>query len=281
MRGLRFHCEVNPFGALYNPQSILDSLNLLASKRQLTADDLFVHDELWSSFMFHSSFSDPDRNRALEKMNRQLSLAAEHLCSTQYIFITFGSAYVYRLKTTGRTVGNCHKLPASRFTLERLSEDEIVDKYSEWIEQIAMQLPYTRIIFTVSPVRHLKHGMHGNQLSKACLLLSIERLTERFPNRCFYFPAYEIVLDELRDYRFYDKDLCHISETGVEHIKQMFISAMVSPQARGVIKEIEKLNLARQHRPFHANTAAHTKFIASTNRKEAELKAKYPYMNWE
>ncbi|MDR2425224.1 MAG: GSCFA domain-containing protein [Prevotellaceae bacterium] len=280
MKTLHFKCEVNPFGALYNPLSILDSLNLLLPEHQLTKDDLFEHGELWSSFMFHSSFSDPDCSRALEKMNRQLSVAARNLSNTQYIFITFGSAYAYRLKTSGATVGNCHKLPASHFTVARLAPTEIVDAYSELITRIAKHLPYIRFVFTLSPVRHPKYGMHGNQLSKACLMLAVEQLTKLFPDRCFYFPAYEIVLDELRDYRFYDKDLCHVSETGIEYIKNKFITSMISPQAHEIIREIDRLNLARQHRPFHANTAAHAKFLANTNRKEAELKAKYPYLDW-
>jgi hypothetical protein len=280
MNSLKFHCEVNPFGTLYNPASILSALKMLLGKNLLSSDDLFQHNELWSSFCFHSSFSDVDPTKALDTMNRQLSIAANSLSSAKYLFITFGTAYVFRLKTTGNIVSNCHKLPSSNFVNECLSTEKIVEQYVDFIGDIEKILPELKIIFSLSPIRHLKNGAHDNQISKAILLLSIDRLINLFPQRCFYFPAYEILLDELRDYRFYEKDMCHLSEIAIDYIRKIFIDSMVDRQEYKIMKEIEKLNLARSHRPVNTNTSIYRKFIDALNAKEAELKKQYPYLNW-
>jgi hypothetical protein len=280
MKSLKFHCEVNPFGALYNPASILSSLRMLLEKKQLSFGDLFQFNELWSSFCFHSSFSDIDRTKALEKMNRQLSVAANSLYSAKYLFVTFGTAYVFRLKTSGEIVGNCHKLPSTDFIHECLSVEEIVRQYAEFINDIEKILPGLKTVFSLSPVRHLKNGAHDNQVSKSVLLLAIDRITSLFPDRCFYFPAYEIVLDELRDYRFYEKDMCHLSETAIDCIRRVFVDSMIDVRDRKIMKEVEKLNLARAHRPFNTSTGIYRKFVENTDKKELELKQEYPYLNW-
>jgi hypothetical protein len=280
MKSLKFHCEVNPFGALYNPASILSALKMLVGKKLLSSEDLFEFDELWSSFLFHSSFSDIDRSKALEKMNKQLSVASNMLYSAKYLFITFGTAYVFRSKTSGEIVGNCHKLPSANFVHERLSIDEIVKQYADFVNDIAKILPELKIVFSVSPVRHLKNGAHDNQISKSILILAVNRLTDIFPDKCFYFPAFEIVMDELRDYRFYEKDLCHLSETAIDYIRKVFINSMFDEQDKKIIAEIEKLNLARAHRPFNTTTNSYRKFIENTDKKETGLKKQYPYLKW-
>jgi hypothetical protein len=280
MKSLKFHCEVNPFGALYNPLSIVSALKMLVGKKLLTSGDLFQFNELWSSFYFHGSFSDTDRAKALEQMNNQLSTASTGLYNSKYLFLTFGTAYVFRLKTSGEIVGNCHKLPATNFDHECLSIENIVAQYSDFVNNIAEILPGMKIVFSVSPVRHLKDGAHNNQLSKSILILAIEKLTNLFPGQCFYFPAYEIVLDELRDYRFYEKDMCHLSDIAIDYIKTLFINSMVSESDRKIMKEVEKLNLARAHRPFNTNTNNYKKFVENTDKKETELKKQYPYLAW-
>jgi hypothetical protein len=281
MTALKFHCEVNPFGALYNPASILAALKMLLGKRQLSSDDLFEFNELWSSFYFHSSFSDIDRSNALELMNRQLAVASNRLYDSRYLFVTFGTADVFRLKTSGEIVGNCHKLPSENFVHERLSVDEIVSAYVGLVNDMTEMLSEIKIIFSVSPVRHLENGAHDNQISKSILILAVDRLIDIFPDRCFYFPAFEIVLDELRDYRFYEKDLCHLSETAIDYIREVFIDAMVCEQDRKIMTEIERLNRARVHRPFNVGTKIYRRFVENTDKKESELKKNYPYLNWE
>ncbi|MDR0725832.1 MAG: GSCFA domain-containing protein [Prevotellaceae bacterium] len=280
MKLLRFRCEVNPFGALYNPESILAGLKMLLAKKLLSSDDLFEFNELWSSFCFHSSFSDTDRSRTLEKMNRRLSVASGMLYDSKYLFITFGTAYVFRSKTSGAVVGNCHKLPPENFVHECLSVDDIVKQYAGFVDTLTMLLPEIRILFSVSPVRHLKNGAHDNQISKSILILAVDKLTCLFPNRCFYFPAFEIVLDELRDYRFYEKDLCHLSETAIDYVRKVFVYSMFDEQDMKIMHEIEKLNLARAHRPLNTNTNMYRKFVETTNAKETELKKLYPYLEW-
>jgi hypothetical protein len=280
MKSLKFHCEVNPFGALYNPESIVLALRMLCERNLLSSEDLFEFDELWSSFCFHSSFSDIDKTKALEKMNKQLSVAADKLYAAKYLFITFGTAYVFRLKTSGKVVGNCHKLPLDNFVLQCLSVDEIVEQYVDFVNNIAKTLPELKIIFSISPVRHLKDGAHNNQISKSILLLAVDKLINLFPERCFYFPAFEIVMDELRDYRFYEKDLCHLSETAIDYIKMLFINSMVNEQDKKIIEKIENLNLARAHRPLNTETNIYRKFIENTDKKEIELKIQYPYLDW-
>jgi hypothetical protein len=177
-------------------------------------------------------------------------------------------------------VGNCHKLPATNFDHECLSIEDIVEQYRDFVDNIAETLPDMKIVFSVSPVRHLKDGAHNNQISKSILILAIEQLTNLFPGRCFYFPAYEIVLDELRDYRFYEKDMQHLSDIAIDYIKMLFINAMVSESDQKIIKEVEKLNLARAHRPFNTNTDIYRKFVENTDKKESELKKQYPYLAW-
>jgi hypothetical protein len=280
MKLLRFHCAVNPFGALYNPASILSALKMLLGKTVLSLEDLFEFNELWFSFHFHSSFSDIDKSKALEKMNKQLSFASNKLYESKFLFITFGTAEIFRLKTSGKIAGNCHKLPSANFIHERLSIEEIVEQYTDFINSMKEMLPELKIVFSVSPVRHLKDGAHNNQINKSILVLAIDKLTNIFPDRCFYFPAYEIVLDELRDYRFYEKDMCHLSETAIDYIKKIFIDSMLDEQDCKIVQEVKKLNLARAHRPFNTETNIYRKFVENTNEKENELKQQYPYLAW-
>jgi hypothetical protein len=280
MKLLKFHCAVNPFGALYNPASILSALKMLLGKFLLSPEDLIEFNELWFSFHFHGSFSDIDKSKALEKMNNQLSFASDKLYESKYLFITFGTAEVFRLKTSGEVAGNCHKLPSANFVHERLSIEEIVKQYTDFIDSMVEILPELKIVFSVSPVRHLKDGAHNNQINKSILVLAIDKLTHIFPDSCFYFPAYEIVLDELRDYRFYEKDMCHLSEIAIDYIKKVFVDSMLDEQDRKIAQEVKKLNLARAHRPFNTETSIYRKFVENTNSKENELRQQYPYLAW-
>jgi hypothetical protein len=280
MKLLKFHCAVNPFGALYNPASILSALQMLLGKTLLSPEDLFDFNELWFSFRFHGSFSDIDKSKALVKMNEQLSFASDKLYDSKYLFITFGTAEVFRLRTSGEIVGNCHKLPSANFIHERLSIEEIVKPYTDFINNTTKILPELKMVFSVSPVRHLKNGAHNNQINKSILVLAIDKLTNLFPDRCFYFPAYEIVIDELRDYRFYEKDMCHLSETAIDYIKKVFIDSMLNEQDSKIVQEVKNLNSARAHRPFNTETSSYRKFVENTNNKENELRRQYPYLAW-
>jgi hypothetical protein len=277
---LRFHCEINPFGPLYNPVSILSGLEMLLNREHIAPDTLFESNELWLSFMFHSLIADTDREQAARKMNDAIDRGASTLHRADALFGTFGTAYTFVLKSTGKTVSNCHKLPSSMFEHKLLSSDAIVKAYSAFVAKLLNLKPALRIVFSVSPIRHTGNGAHANQISKATLLLAVDELLRRFPESCFYFPAYEIVMDELRDYRFYAQDLRHLSDTAVEHIRQKFTAALIDAKEYGLMKEIEHLNRAREHRPLHSNTKTYINFVKTLAAKEADLQAKNPHLRW-
>lgn len=275
MRRAKFRLMSNPFGVLYNPISIASALETLATGRRFAEADMLECNGLWCSFSFHGSFSTADRGQALDGMNRAVEAGSAALAEADYIIITFGTAHVYEYE--GSVVANCHKFPASTFGRRRLGVEEIVERYSALIERGALQ--GKRIIFTVSPVRHIKDGLAENNLSKATLLLAIDRLVQKYP-AAQYFPAYEIVMDDLRDYRFFKSDMLHPSETAVDYIWKLFRGAAVGERARQAIDEAEKIADAMEHRPFNPDTPQHKAFRAAMLKKTEALQAKYPEIDW-
>ena len=260
LKELKFPHEVNPFGILYNPASINNSLKILTDGRMFTEKDLRYGNGLWYSFSHHSSYSHPERDACLERINESITRAAGMLKKAKLLFITFGTARVFQLKENGEIVSNCHKIPASHFDRVLLDVEEIVESYSSLINRLKEFSPDLRIVFTISPVRHWKDGAHGNQISKSILLLAVSRLEELFDN-VSYFPAYEIIMDELRDYRFYDEDMLHINKQGVDYIWEKFQEAYLSPSSKPVIKEITAIRLGTQHRPFNPTSRQHQMFM--------------------
>lgn len=239
MQAYGLHADCNPTGVLYNPLSIVQSLN--GDMRV----ELVEHDGLFHSMSHHGSFSGTDSEQVLRRCLE--SLAALHLALAQAdtVFVTFGTAYVYY--RNNQVVANCHKLPEREFTRERLSVEEILTAWRPLIRT----MPDKHWVFTVSPIRHQRDGMHQNQLSKAVLLMAIDRLQLEFPEQVTYFPAYEIVLDELRDYRFYADDLVHPSPAAVEYIWQRLCDTFISPQVMAQLQLNYKQWLRSQHRPLH------------------------------
>ena len=277
MRRLRFDCCVNPFGSLYNPLSIVAGLRLLMNETRFSDDDLFRANGLWHSFMFHGAFSRRDRSECLAVVNARLASAAEALRRSKYLFVTFGTAYVFEHKSNRIVVGNCHKLPSGEFVKRKLTVDEIVSEYETLLDELQTNNRNLKTIFSVSPIRHFAEGAHGNALSKATLLLASDKITKKDEKRRFYFPAYEILLDELRDYRFYASDMCHPSETARDYISERFTSAMVSSEAIPAMRDVHKLNLARNHRPLHADGDEYAAFVERVDKLEQELVRKYPH----
>lgn len=274
MESLRFPVCVNPFGAVYNPVSLVACLQLLLQKKQLTPDDLFFHRGLWNSFHFHSSFSLPNRDDCLGKINERLASAAHFLANSRYLFITLGTAYAFYHQPEYRIVNNCHQLPTAQFKQEALSVAGIVAQWEAFIPLLLEQQPALKVVFSVSPIRHLSNGAHGNQLSKSILLLSVDEIIRKFPEHCFYFPSYEYVLDDLRDYRFYADDMCHPSPLAITYIWKQFEKALLSPHAQSLLREVEQLNKARAHRPFNEQTEQHQVFLWNLEEKERNLTAK-------
>lgn len=280
MQRFKFQVDLNPFGILYNPQSIAKCLRMLAENKQYLEDDLIEHQGLWHSFDHHGRFSSTDPQEALDRINQQVKLSAAHLIESDYLILSFGTAWIYELKSSGEIVSNCHKLPASDFKRLRLTPGEIVEAYRELILALWKFNPNLKILFTVSPIRHWKDGAVENQLSKATLLLAIDRLITGFgEEQCAYFPSYEIVMDELRDYRFYSPDMLHISEQAVEHIWRRFSTTFVGDTSHYIIKKVLKIIKASEHRPLNSNTEAYEKFLFYNLKEIEELLIIFPFLN--
>lgn len=278
---LKFKLDMNPFGILYNPESIANSLKILLQKRIFTEGDLFNDQGLWNSFYHHSRFSDTDRQIALGKINSRILSSHEFLKTTDFLIITFGTAWVYEKKETGTIVSNCHKVPASEFKRFRLGVSEITETYRELLEQIWKINPAMKVIFTVSPIRHWKDGAIENQVSKATLLLSVDRLITGFGNRvCGYFPSYEIMMDELRDYRFYAEDMLHLSPVATNYIFDRFSKVILTKESDTVSKSVLKIRKAFEHRPVNPKTAAFKKFIQQNLLQINQLIKQYPYLDF-
>ena len=233
------HAESNPTGVLYNPLSIVQSLNGDMSV------ELVQHEGLYHSMSHHGSFSGADSEQVLRRCLQSLAQLHQAIDQADVVFVTFGTAYVYY--RNGNVVANCHKLPEAEFTRRRLTVDEIL---AAWRPVIRTNTD-KHWVFTVSPIRHKRDGMHNNQLSKAVLLMAIEQLQQDFPEQVTYFPAYEIVLDELRDYRFYADDLVHPAPVAVEYIWQRLCDTFVSPDTLTRMQHQYKQWLRSQHRPLH------------------------------
>lgn len=276
---MKWRTEVNPFGVLYNPLSISKMLERLLECRPYTEAEL-IHfpDGGWNTWMHHSRYSHPDKGEALNSINQNLKSASTMLEQADALIITLGTAWVYRLKETMQVVGNCHKVPEREFVRQRLTVEEIVEAYTALLAQLWAVNPKMRVIFTVSPVRHLKDTLHGNQLSKATLLLAVDELCNRYPEQLYYFPAYEIVMDELRDYRFYAEDMAHPSSQAVEYVWERFVEHMTDHEAQAFIAQWNKIARALAHRPFHPEAEEYKQFVLQNKTKIENLKEKYPYL---
>jgi hypothetical protein len=278
---LKFDVDMNPFGILYNPESIANSFRILLEKRTFTEDDLFQDQGLWNSFYHHSRFSDVDQEVVLEKINTRISSSHEFIKKTDFLVITFGTAWIYELRKTGQVVSNCHKIPAAEFKRFRLGVSEITNVYRELLEQIWKLNPRLKVIFTVSPIRHWKDGAVENQLSKATLLLAIDQLIKGFADQsCAYFPSYELMMDELRDYRFYAEDMLHISSLAVDYIFERFSKVMITKESMGVSKKVMKLRKAFGHRPVNPNTVEFKEFIQQNLFLVNQLATQFPSLDF-
>ncbi|MDR0939518.1 MAG: GSCFA domain-containing protein [Mediterranea sp.] len=275
----KFRVDVNPFGTLYNPLSVAKAIGETLDGKVYGAADLFAHQGLWHSPMHHGCFSAATPEEALRGINLRLRQATEELPMLDWLMLTFGTAYVYEGKASGEVVSNCHKLPEREFCRRLLSVEEIVENCVPLIEKLIRRAPGVRILCTVSPIRHLRDGLHANQLSKATLLLAIERLRAAYPSRLFYFPAYEIVLDELRDYRFTADDMAHPSPVAVGYLWQRFGDTFFTPATRRLLAEIEEVEKALAHKPFHPEGEAYQRFLEQIVLKIERLIEKYPYLD--
>lgn len=277
----KFEVDLNPFGTLYNPASIGEALRRLLHPKRFTRDDLFVHEGIYHSFSHHSRFSSPSANECLEEINDRLFRSTERLRQTERLIVTWGTAWIYRLKKTGKVVANCHKLPERLFDRERLTIEAIVTEWKELLLALWEQNPELKVLLTVSPIRHWKDGAHGNQLSKATLLLAADKLEKEFPEHIAYFPAYEIMMDELRDYRFYADDMLHPSERAIAFVWDKFAQHLFTNETKTILQEWATIQKALQHKPFHPESDAYKQFLLQTLLKMEQLTKKFPYFDLE
>ncbi len=275
----KFKVDCNPAGIVYNPFSVSLTLRRVMREDLVKEQELFFYDGAYHSYSHHSRFSSPEKEMAIQGMNSRLQQSGSHLHEADLLIITFGTSYVYRLKSSGEIVANCHKQPGSFFQRTRLTPEEISSEWMSLLEQLFEINPGLNIVFTVSPVRHWSDGAHANQLSKSILLLSIEQLLSAFPGQTAYFPSYEILLDELRDYRFYADDMCHPSPLAVQYIWEKFAETYISPASRNVIAEWEKIRKAVNHRPFQPDSTEYKTFLTQTLLKAEEFGSKFPYFD--
>ena len=272
-----FPTTINPFGTLYNPASILEAIQL--SMKTDAQHYLIQHNGLWHSMMHHGSFSHPNKDEVIHCCQTSLSTLRQALHDASTIIITFGTAWVYEYQ--GMIVANCHKLPANQFVRRRLTVEQIV---SAW-QPILASMPDKHWIFTVSPIRHIKDGLHENQISKAILLQAVEQLTTpnfvcsdaSFP-RIDYFPSYEIMMDELRDYRFYAEDMVHPSSLAVDYIWQRFVDTYITSATQTEMRELHQLWRDRHHQFLHPESAEAQLFAQRTKTRLQHLQSRYPWI---
>ena len=279
LAGAKFRVAENPSGILFNPLSIAAAIRSYADPAPVTRGELGFDGEVWHHFGFHGDFSAPTADEALQKMNAARQAGADALRTADRIVLTFGTAWVYKLKSSGKVVSNCHRLPEKMFDRQLLTVGEIVAEWKSLLLSLWKQNPELKILFTVSPIRHWKDGAHGNQLSKATLLLAIDALQKEFPEHTAYFPAYEIMMDELREYRFYADDMLHPSTTAIEYIWERFTGSMLSPDSLSILKEWKDIQKAINHKPFQPESEAYKRFISQTLLKMERLNEKFPYFD--
>lgn len=267
----------NPFGVLYNPKSILNSLNLLLEEKGFVESDLIFHDSEFHSFYHHSSFSSHDKDVCLKNINDGLRSTLEFLTEADLVIITLGTAFAYKHIESDKIVSNCHKIPQKYFERFRLGLDEIINSLKKQLEIIHKFNKNVKVIFTVSPIRHWRDGAVDNQLSKAGLLMAVNEVKNN--SDVFYFPSYEIMMDDLRDYRFYENDLLHPNKIAIEYIWNKFRECHISDKANQIIEKFVKLEKAYNHRPRNIYSEKHKNFIKSQLEKINELEENYKYVS--
>jgi hypothetical protein len=280
---MKFSVLQNPNGILFDPASVCRSLISYIQNKQYGEADLFQLNEVWHSWQHHSRFSHTDKGAALQLINQSQQKAHEFLKEAKWLIITLGSSFIYRLKepdspTQIAEVANCHRAPAQWFNKYMLGIDETISLLDNCYHQLLRFNPDLNIIFTVSPVRHLRDGVVENNRSKARLIEAVHHMVNKF-DRLHYFPAYELVIDVLRDYRFYDIDLAHPNYMATTFVLEKFSEASFEPGTRQLMEEIRKITIAKKHRAFQPQTISHQQFLSAHFEKTRQLKEKYPFLD--
>ncbi len=277
----KFNVLKNPFGVLYNPASIAQLLTLSLKNNTIEKYDLVFHNNQWHSLLFHGSFSATDPQLVLNEANKAIHTAHSFLKRAKFLIVTFGTSWVYAYKNSQQVVSNCHKIPDKEFDRYKLRVEAICNEWEKLLEQLHHFNPTLKIIFTISPIRHLKDGAYENQISKSTLFVAIDELMKISKyHQLNYFPAYEIVMDELRDYRFYASDLIHLSELTVHYIFNRFQRCFFSEETLNCMKEIKKVVQAKEHRIMTRNISEIKQFGEDQLKAISQLQLKYPEIDF-
>jgi hypothetical protein len=276
----KFQNTVNPFGIIFNPVSIENLISRAVNNHEFTENDIFFHNDLWHCFEVHSELSHSDKTIFLDRLNQVLSDFHFQIFKSTHFQITYGTSWVYRNKSSNSIVANCHKVPQSQFEKEILSVATIEKSIRNTIDLIQKVNPNCYFIFTVSPVRHIKDGFIENQRSKAHLITAIQQILNPKSSFLNYFPSYEIMMDELRDYRFYAEDMLHPSQTAIDYIWKRFSENYISEEIFATMDEVCSIQKGLAHRPFNPDSDSHQMFLTSLNEKILKLKEKFPAMKF-
>jgi hypothetical protein len=275
----KFQNTCNPFGILFHPLAIEKLIDFAVSGKQFTEEDIFFHNERWHSFDVHSDWSNSSKEELIANLNAIVQSTQQQIKEATHIIITYGTAWVYRNIATNAIVANCHKVPQKQFGKEILSVETIQNSIQNTLDLIQKVNSKANIIFTVSPVRHLKDGFAENQLSKAHLITAIHKILESAIcnlKSAIYFPSYEIMMDELRDYRFYAEDMIHPNQIAIDYIWERFSEASISEESHSIMEEVETIQKGLQHRPFNPNSESHQQFLSKLQGKMVKLHKQFP-----
>jgi hypothetical protein len=271
LKQFKFDTLVNPFGVIYNPVSIHKALTYGILNKLPDDDHYLIHQQVHRNYDFHSQFADLQKNTLTSSLNKIVNTAHHFLKNAEWAILTYGTAWVYTRKESGEVVANCHKMPAHLFSKSLLTEKEIVGSFGIFYERLLEFNPDIKIILTLSPVRHIKDTLEMNSVSKSILRVACHHIAHDFKN-VDYFPAYEIMMDDLRDYRFYKADMLHPTEVAEDYIWEKFAERYLAPDAQSFISRWKNIRTALYHKPFHATSAAHQQFLKQTLKKLEELK---------
>ncbi|MBY0488108.1 MAG: GSCFA domain-containing protein [Flavobacteriaceae bacterium] len=275
----KFQNTTNPFGIIFNPVSIEKLLNRIVNKIEFTQNDIFFHNNLWHCFEVHSELSNPNKEDFLNELNRIVQNSNNLITQATNLIITYGTSWVYRNKSSEKIVANCHKVPQNQFDKEILSTEIIQKSIENSINLIQEVNPNCNFIFTISPVRHIKDGFVENQQSKAHLITALQSSIQNIKS-ADYFPSYEIMMDELRDYRFYADDMLHPSQTAIDYIWIKFFENYVSETEFATMNQVCEIQRSLKHRPFNPNSESHQKFLKNLQQKIAQLQQQSPFFEF-
>jgi hypothetical protein len=278
----KFQNYQNPFGIIFNPISLAKVIERSINQNYYTENDIFFHNELWHCFEVHSELSNPVKDSFLTSLNELINSTNKQLRYSTHIVITLGTAWVYRFMETYSIVANCHKVPQKQFAKELISVDEIVKSLEIIISLLKAVNPTATIIFTVSPVRHIKDGFVENTQSKAHLIAAIHQIihnqSSKDTNQLVYFPSYEIMMDELRDYRFYAEDMLHPNPTAIQYIWEKFQDVWISTEANKTMDVVDAIQKGMSHKPFNPLSKAHQDFLQKLESYRLEVQKNHPHI---